>query len=172
MNTESRNTNGRFIKGGKPWHSGKTGVYTQESLEKMSLAKIGKPNWRKGQTGVYKHTDEWKKQQSIRSKGHRLSDEAKKKISEANSGSKNGQWKGGVFVENHNARHTYEYRLWRKTVLERDKKCVWCKSETMLEVDHIKSFSEYPELRLEIENGRVLCHTCHKKTYNYRRKTT
>ena len=28
-------------------------------------------------------------------------------------------------------------------------------------------FSLFPELRLAIDNGRVLCVPCHKKTYSY-----
>jgi len=36
-----------------------------------------------------------------------------------------------------------------------------------LEADHIKAFSEYPELIYDINNGRTLCKECHKKTDNY-----
>ena len=39
---------GRFQKGSNPWHKGKTGVYSEEALEKMSKAKKGKPSPRKG----------------------------------------------------------------------------------------------------------------------------
>lgn len=49
--------------------------------------------------------------------------------------------------------------------MERDKnKCVLCGSRERLEVDHIKPFALFPHLAIDINNGRVLCHECHKKT--------
>jgi hypothetical protein len=33
-----------------------------------------------------------------------------------------------------------------------------------LNVDHIKPFSLFPELRFDIKNGRTLCLLCHTKT--------
>lgn len=166
-----RSKNGQFIRGATSWHKGKKGVYSVETRRKMSEAKKGKPNWRNGQTGVYKHTPEWKAAQAERSKGHKLSQESRKKIGDANRGERNGQWKGGTAAKDYSARRTYEYRLWRKAVLERDRNCIWCGSEERLEIDHILPFASYPELRLAIDNGRVLCHDCHKKTTTYRRIT-
>jgi len=162
-----RDSKGRFVKNNEPWHKGKTGVYSEESLKKFSDAKKGKPNWRKGVVGKYKHTDEWKKKASEAKQGHPVSEETKRKISEANKGSKNGCWKGGVWDKNKSRLSEYTYRQFRKRVLERDKKCVLCESEERLEVDHIKPYSQFPELRLDIENARVLCHCCHKKTDTY-----
>lgn len=60
------------------------------------------------------------------------------------------------------------YREFVAEVLSRDGyQCVLCGSTKRLEVDHIKRFSEYPELRTDINNGRTLCHECHVKTPNY-----
>jgi 5-methylcytosine-specific restriction endonuclease McrA len=59
------------------------------------------------------------------------------------------------------------YRGWRILVLKRDCKCVLCGSTERLECDHIKPFKTHPELRFDISNGRVLCHSCHKKTDTY-----
>jgi len=60
-----------------------------------------------------------------------------------------------------------EYREWRKSVIERDVICVLCGSDKQLEVDHIKSLALNPHLALDINNGRVLCKECHKKTDTY-----
>jgi|SRR3989344_939125 len=86
------------------------------------------------------------------------------------SGSKNGNWKGGITPMNHAIRTSLEYKLWRKAVYERDNyTCVWCGDNRSgnLEADHIMKFADYPYLRLEFSNGRTLCKSCHKKTKTY-----
>ena len=62
-----------------------------------------------------------------------------------------------------------EYRQWRLSVFKRDKyTCVLCnRVGDKLHADHIKSYSKYPDLRLDINNGRTLCVECHRKTPNY-----
>lgn len=64
-------------------------------------------------------------------------------------------------------RSSSPYKEWRKKILARDKKCVLCGSIKKLEVDHIKSLALYPHFGLDLENGRVLCYQCHKKTDTY-----
>ena len=68
-------------------------------------------------------------------------------------------------------RKSKEYRLWREAVFERDDyTCVFCGDiGGSLNADHIKRFSDYPELRFAIDNGRTLCVDCHKKTGTYGR---
>lgn len=82
-----------------------------------------------------------------------------------------------------------EYKKWRKTILERDKKkCVWCSSDNPkeLQADHVKSFLEIIEengiMTIEdarncielwdISNGRTLCRICHRTTSTYGRQRT
>ena len=49
--------------------------------------------------------------------------------------------------------------------------CVLCgKRGGTLEVDHIKQFAYYPELRFKVSNGRTLCKDCHKKTKTHSKK--
>jgi 5-methylcytosine-specific restriction endonuclease McrA len=36
-----------------------------------------------------------------------------------------------------------------------------------IEMDHIKEWCNYPELRFDINNCRTLCSLCHKQTDNY-----
>lgn len=71
-------------------------------------------------------------------------------------------------------RNSKEYREWRNAVLERDDgKCVLCgrrkkpSKGIRMEVDHIKPFLLFPELAFDINNGRTLCSTCHRKTDTY-----
>lgn len=87
-----------------------------------------------------------------------------------NIGENNGSWKGGISDINFKIRTGSKYKRFRKEVFSRDGKiCCQCGSNEKLEIDHIKAFALYPELRYEPTNGRVLCHACHVKTPNYGR---
>lgn len=98
-----------------------------------------------------------------------FSAETRKKISESKKGSKHHWWRGGITKKNFGERkafmNTYEYKQWRKEVFKRDNyTCIECKMRGgELNADHIKSYSQYPELRLILENGRTLCKSCHNK---------
>jgi len=87
-------------------------------------------------------------------------------------GNKSQSWRGGVTPIHKIIRNSKEYKLWKKVVLERDNyTCIWCGEKNgILEADHIKPFSIYPELRFAIDNGRTLCHECHTKTNTYGNK--
>lgn len=93
------------------------------------------------------------------------------------SSGKHNFWKGGVAQKNRtfraNFQNTFEYRLWRSAVFERDSyQCVWCGARNgngkkiVLNADHIQSFADFPELRLAIDNGRTLCRECHYKRHS------
>ena len=80
-------------------------------------------------------------------------------------------WKGGKTEERKIIMSRLEYKLWRDAVFQRDNyTCIFCgrKREegdrVVLNADHIKPFSLFPELRFAIDNGRTLCEECHKKT--------
>jgi len=69
-------------------------------------------------------------------------------------------------------RNIDKYKQWRYAIIKRDKwTCQLCRdkrsSNKKFCVDHIKPFSTFPELRYKIENGRVLCVECHRKTPTY-----
>lgn len=66
-------------------------------------------------------------------------------------------------------RKRYENSEWKKQVFIRDNyTCQICDQKGgKLQADHIKPYCAYPELRTDINNGRTLCITCHKKTDTY-----
>lgn len=70
-------------------------------------------------------------------------------------------------------RHSWQYTHWRNFILKRDEcTCQICgkQSDKFMHVNHIKKFSEYPELRLDKNNGIVLCADCHKDLINNKEK--
>lgn len=67
-------------------------------------------------------------------------------------------------------RNTYAYRQWRNAVIKRDGCCHLCGSKNNLVAHHKKGFSEFPELRLDIDNGITLCHDCHVKLHGLEAK--
>ena len=150
---------------------------SEEHKHKLSLAHKGK-----------KFSEEHKNKIGLASAifriGKKHSPETRKKISEAQKGKprpyqggKNHyNWKGGITPENMRIRQSFEYKLWRIAVFERDNyTCIWCSARSgkgkkvILNADHIKEFCNYPELRFAIDNGRTLCLDCHKKTDSWRK---
>src|SRR3989304_6131005 len=99
--------NTRFQKG----HKVRVGLkHQEETIKKISLSKMG----RKGYC-----------------KGKKIPKEAKEKMSLARIGKYAGEnspsWKGGITPLNVKIRGSFEYKLWRKAVFERDNfTCIWC----------------------------------------------
>jgi hypothetical protein len=105
--------------------------------------------------------------------GHRHSETTKAVFRQkARRGPHSNFWKGGKTEEAKLLKSSAEYREWREAVFRRDwYTCQMCgEYGGKLHADHIKRFSDFPELRLDVNNGRTLCEACHRTTPNYGRK--
>jgi len=61
-----------------------------------------------------------------------------------------------------------EYAEWHNECLRRDwYHCQICGSKERLEVHHIKSYKDYPQERLNLDNGITLCKKCHLGVHNF-----
>lgn len=112
-----------------------------------------------------------KTKEKIRQKalGRTISEETKAKILATKiargtlySGPDHYNWKGGRTWERFADKN---YQLWRRLVLNRDDHaCRYCGAEgklAKLAAHHIKAYETHPDLRLDVNNGLTLCHSCH-----------
>lgn len=96
------------------------------------------------------------------------SNQRKKEMAKQFMGANNPRWRGGITPENARIRASNDYKVWRLAVFTRDNfTCQDCGSGKSLNADHIRPFAFFPELRLDVNNGRTLCEPCHKKTPTY-----
>lgn len=71
-------------------------------------------------------------------------------------------WRGGSTSENRLQRVKFRKIVQPQVFLRDDYTCQLCnKRGGYLQVDHIKSWRDYPELRFDINNCRTLCMACH-----------
>jgi hypothetical protein len=82
-------------------------------------------------------------------------------------GENNPHWKNGLTPTNQRQRRHVAYKQWRTSVFERDNyTCTECRQVGgNLHAHHIKSYSKFPDLRLDIANGKTLCLSCHEKEH-------
>lgn len=119
----------------------------------------GKIAWSHGK----KLTDSHRYKLSLSHMGHKISEDTKEKMRKsAKSGSDSRFWKGGITPMNKTERTKFRLHL-QSQVLRRDNfTCQLCgKRGGNLQVDHIQSWSEYVELRFNLDNCRTLCMDCH-----------
>ena len=134
----------------------------------------------------FKYTKESRMKMSISHLGYKMSAETKEKIRLAFTGSRNHQWRGGVRPIRLSIRNCAKYVQWRSDIFKRDNfTCVLCEAKckkgraVYLEADHYpKSFSQIVEEHQiknleqalscqelwDVNNGRTLCHNCHRGT--------
>src|SRR3990167_8185595 len=100
-----------------------------------------------------------------KSEAHRKSlSEVRIKLGVA-KGSKNPNWKGGISTETERRRSAMKrdprYKAWRIAVLSIGH-CESCGYIERLEAHHVLPKAKFPHLIHDINNGKCLCHKCHK----------
>lgn len=121
-----------------PWNKDKTSVFSEETKRLMREAKIGKaPPAHKPDCQCFR----------------------------CNKKYPNYEWKE---TERLRTKLKDELKVWKRDVFVRDGFCcVMCHSVgRKLNAHHIKKFADYPDLRLDINNGVTLCVQCHKSVTN------
>lgn len=95
--------------------------------------------------------------------GKRMSQEARYKMRQAKLGIRGEAhplWRPWT-KQSHRDRIFFRNTM-QKKIFERDSwKCVLCSEKKDLQVDHIKRWADYPELRFVEDNCRTLCAKCH-----------
>lgn len=154
-------------------------IFSRESKEKMRLAKLGKKR--------QPHSEETKKKMSLASKGKSKSEKHKESLSKAKLGrphilseigkisfrkkmsaENNPKWikdRSLIKVGDRDL-HDPLTKQWRQQVKIRDNftcRIADIKCNGRLEVHHILRWSEFPELRYQVNNGITLCHAHHPR---------
>ena len=73
-------------------------------------------------------------------------------------------WKGGLTDINMRLRGTIGYQEWRTAVFERDDyscRCCGRPSKADIMAHHLNGFANFPDQRLDVDNGVTLCKRCH-----------
>jgi hypothetical protein len=157
---------GQFAKEQTPWNKGLS-KETSEGIARAAAAKVGDANPMKRESA--------RKKSSASHAGKILPFETRKAMSDAANKvvaeGRHNFYKDGKGYERNIARdqhrNTFEYRLWRTAVFQRDGyQCQRCPAPkgSYLEAHHIKSWAEFRELRYDITNGLTLCRECHLQT--------
>ncbi len=147
---------------------------TPEHRQKIGDALRGKPKsdahreaLKRNHRGMTGKTLSEEHKAKLNKTGFHHSAETKEKISQSKKGQwtgpKNPNWKGGIANLHNQIRGSREYARWVRSVFERDNYiCQMClKKGGDLNAHHLKSFTDHPELRFDVNNGQTLCIPCH-----------
>ena len=109
-------------------------------------------------------------------KGIKFSKEHLDNVTKANrkrvrSGSDHWNWQGGITSEGDSKRAAVKndprYKAWKKAVRSIGY-CEACGSCKRLEAHHVLPKAKFPHLIHDINNGKCLCHACHKNLHSFK----
>lgn len=163
------NNRGKFIKNSQGFQKGNSGFWLGKKRYgfKGSWVK-GHVPWNKGpkiDRKKYPNMCAFGRKRSLESiERMKISNRGKrKKGGKGLHGALNPAWKGGVTTQNKLDRVRFQKTI-QKDVFKRDNyACQICSVVGQLQVDHIKPWVDFKELRFDINNCRTLCSKCHYK---------
>lgn len=121
-----------------------SGKRSKSFVERMKVASLGNSS----HLG-YKHSEETRRKISLSRKGKTV-------------GETNPNWRGGVTPENYAERRRFRRELQGKIFARDNYTCQICSVYGKnIQVDHIQSWAEFPDLRFEESNCRTVCMACH-----------
>ena len=112
---------------------------------------------------IKSYTDSWNKGKSgYKTKGHTVETINKMRLS-AKRGSESNLWKGGASRAERLRISDWCNSIRAEKLKNSNYSCSKCGSNHKLELHHIKTVSEYPELAYDMDNIDVLCTVCHRE---------
>ena len=64
-------------------------------------------------------------------------------------------------------RYSPNIRVWKRLCLERDnEECQVCSSDIDLRIHHLNSFTRFPKLQFNLDNGVTMCEDCHREFHS------
>lgn len=146
------------LRGRIPWNKGKTGIFSEETMQKLKELAIKNGNG-KHRLGK-KLSEETKNKIRLKNLGKKHSDKTRKNMIGLHLGEKSGMWQGGKSFEPYTIDWTETLRI---SIRERDKYTCICgkrQGEIAFSVHHI----DYDKKNCNPNNLVTLCPSCHSKT--------
>ena len=182
QSAETKEKNRQAHLGRPAWNKGKTGIFSDEVLQKIRSARakqVMKPGWHHSEESKQKNriahlgkvsSLEKRKKQSLALAGRKLTDDHRKKISKSKQKEKNPSWKGGIG----NLPYPQDWTEDLKYAIRKrdDFSCQMCGCRSSgngsdskeLSVHHI----DYDKDNCDPKNLVTLCQSCHGKTHHNR----
>ncbi len=144
-------------------------IRTPEIKEKNKKASIGHRASQSQRDKVSEFMIKWHREHIHPRQGKKHSQATKEKMSRDRTGAGGANWQGGKTLTVRLFRKSRQYQQWRKVILKRDNYLCQVRScgEKSNLVHHKLSVKDYPDLRLVIENGMVVCKKHHNQIHSF-----